>query len=1125
MNNGMRRDARPDIIDNQNHVMAEVLNLNIPDARDLDISSGFFDVGGYGVVRKALEGAVDKGMRLRLLLGRTAIAPSELAFEEQAEIHSATSQSNGDEVSVIKSADAMSMTTASYDDTAGLLRTLRRDDVHVRCGGGRFNHSKCYIFGNRAVIIGSSNFTKAGLETNAELNAGLYQAAPWRESKAWFDRMWNDAKDAKGDLIAVLESSKFGLPATPYEVYMKMLFEKYRGTLAAPKTTLHKAAPLAEFQKDAVDTAVHTLRRYGGVIIADVTGLGKTNMGIEIMRRYMYERAATPMVVAPAQVLDSMWNDKLDAADINVKKRYRVSMERLGRKEFGKEIKRFKAVDLVLVDESQNFRSKDANRHKNLLKLVSNTPKKVVLLTATPINNSLMDLYYQLRFITKDEPGYFWEDTKIHNLYKHMRDATNKDLDAGLRKIEDLLDRVMIRRTRTFIKNQYSNDTIEGKKLAFPDHEYAPIHYSIAKMFGNVFKSVEGGLERLNNVPYGLDRYDSEAQDNEKDKSRGLARLQTVVLLKRFESSIAAIRESVSAKIELYEYVLDALEAGKIPRVREFKRIMLEWRSYDREGDTVLDDMDADPGVDEDDRRRAFFMDRLKNVDLDEGARYDIGRMLADVRADLGILRSMRKDLFAVRKDMKIEAVEDRILLDRALESGSGKVLLFTEYAATARYVYEEFQKRFPDKTVCLLTGSTKKKDREDYIRRFAPASNPAIDEPEDGGAPAPRNPIDMLVSTEVLAEGQNLQDCNYVISYDLPWNPMRIVQRMGRVDRLGSPHGIVHSRACFPEEELERLISLVGKITSKIDTADKVVGLGEELLGIMPSPKNFNGSTARDLRALVGGGSDAQGAISRLEDQAIMVPRLSPRSEIALYVSNEGMKKMREVPLGRRSGKKAGEQKAVLAYVDENNPDWFRFVIYDYKSGKATVPWDDSEAIDLVRCAEGEETHLPMDAGDPEHRRSFAELVRIHSVAVRALSDSDDEVQRLAAEARADHRRKHDALVKKIHAQLLSAAANEAITYDNAQKTLDILKATRAWDDELDRIWADYKLTKDAASLCRMVKELGDDAGVSLVADGGKRERAEIRPRLVGALFVAGDRFGMAPGGGGLEKHMAGSA
>lgn len=1120
MSNASHRDARPDIIDNQNHVMADVLNLNIPGAQNLDISSGFFDVGGYGAVRKPLEEAVDRGMRLRLLLGRAAIVPTEPSFEEHAKIYATSS--DGDDVPVSDSADAMDLSTIAYDDTASLLRILRHDAVGVRRGDRRFNHSKCYIFDNRVVIIGSSNFTKAGLVKNVELNAGLYQAAPWRESKAWFEQMWKDAKDAKNDLIAILEGSKFGLPATPYEVYMKMLFEKYRGALEAPKSGPHMAAPLANFQKDAVATAMYTLRHYNGVIIADVTGLGKTDMGIEIMRRYVYEHGSTPMVIAPAQVLASMWNDKLDGADINIKQKYRLSMEKLGQKQFIQEIKMFNAVDLILVDESQNFRSKDSNRHKNLLKLISNNNKKVVLLTATPINNSLMDLYNQLRFITKDEPDYFWKDVKIYNLYKHMRDATNKDLDAGLKKIEDLLDRVMIRRTRSYVEQWYSGDTIGGKKLAFPSHQYEPIYYSIAETFGNVFKSVEVGLERLNNVPYGLDRYDLEAPDREKDKSRGLARLQTVVLLKRFESSIAAIRASVSVKIELYEYVRDALTAGKIPRVGEFKRIMREWRSYDREGDRISDD--ADVGVDGNNvSRREFFMGRLKKVNLDEPGRYDTHRMLLDVQADLDILRSIYKELEGVKKDMKIEAVENHIHRDRALESRSCKVLLFTEYADTARYVYTELQKRFPDKTVCLLTGSTSKRDRANYIRRFAPISNPSENDDRGIEVGSLGDSIDMLISTEVLAEGQNLQDCNYVISYDLPWNPMRIVQRMGRVDRLGSPHGIVYSRACFPEGDLERLISLVGRLTSKIDTADKVVGLGEELLGIMPSPKNFNGATARDLRALVEGGSAAKSAIDRLKDQSSMMPRLSPRNEIAQYVNNEGIKKLQDVPLGRRSGKKGNDQKAVLAYIDEDDHDWFRFVIYDYKNDKASVPRDDSEAIDIVRCTEDEDVHLPIDAGDSEHRKSFVELLRINSIALKALLDSNDEIQMLAEEARTEHRKKYDILLNKVHAALLSSVTSETISDDVAQKTLDILKAVRAWDDELDAIWNNYQSTNDVVSLCQSVSKLGNDAGITLATGSRKDGQRKIRPRLVGAMFTTSSQFDMSPIKKGLEQHMDG--
>ena len=158
--------------------------------------------------------------------------------------------------------------------------------------------------------------------------------------------------------------------------------------------------------------------------------------------------------------------------------------------------------------------------------------------------------------------------------------------------------------------------------------------------------------------------------------------------------------------------------------------------------------------------------------------------------------------------DKKLEAVRDMILKDRALDSESRKVLIFTEYTTTARYLLHEIKKSFPGKETELITGDTKPDVRSRYIERFAPDSNLADDQRLEG------KEIDILISTEVLAEGQNLQDCNYVINYDLPWNPMRIVQRIGRIDRLTSKYDTVRSRACYPDKELDGILKLMGKLT-----------------------------------------------------------------------------------------------------------------------------------------------------------------------------------------------------------------------------------------------------------------------------------------------------------------------
>ena len=287
--------------------------------------------------------------------------------------------------------DGKEIDGASMDDVMGLIGFLKQDNVHVRRGRARFNHAKCYILGNEGAVVGSSNFTRAGLSGNDELNAGVYNTATWAKIRGWYERMWDGAEDAKHDMLQVLEQSKFGVPAEPYDIYLKILFEKYKRILtemAKSDTTATKT--LAKFQRDAVSTILQIIDERGGAMLADSTGLGKTHIGLEVMRQKM-PKGKKVLLIAPAQVRDTVWKDKLEEAQISAKT---IGMEELGRKDF--DVFKFKKYDFVVIDESQNFRSSATGRRHNLMKIMSlGKRKQVLLMSATPINNSLMDLYYQ----------------------------------------------------------------------------------------------------------------------------------------------------------------------------------------------------------------------------------------------------------------------------------------------------------------------------------------------------------------------------------------------------------------------------------------------------------------------------------------------------------------------------------------------------------------------------------------------------------------------------------------------------------------------------------------------------------------------------------------------------------
>ena len=1126
-----------DIIDNATDgiTMQKVLCSEIPSVDRFDVSTGYFDVAGYGLLRNDLEEATRRDpFSLRLLLGKGSIRPPSVPFERHAEIHAGSHGPTLDEPPTVKAAlDATDLEKGSLDDTAGLIALLERTNVQVRLGPSRFNHSKCYILGDSSAFIGSSNLTAGGMLGNYELNAGLYQPRMVADTRQWFNRMWAEATDAKDDLLRVLRQSKFGVPPSPHDVYMKMLFEKYRNILRHDDRPRHGGARLAAFQLDAVDTAAHILGDHGGAIIADSTGLGKTNMGIEIIRRKMLDEGRRVMLVAPAQVLKSVWEEKLKEAGIMV--RQMVTMEAMGREGFAEDARKYKDINLVVVDESQNFRSKNAQRRQNLMKMLSvGVPKQVLLLTATPINNSLMDLYYQLSIITNEKDDHFWEATGIADLYKHMRDATNKDLDRGLDKIQQLLDTVMVRRTRSFIRAVYDNDKINGREITFPDHEYKPIKYDMAGLYGDIFKRLYGDIRSLTMAPYSPEWYNTGLTQEEREHHMARAHLQVVLLLKRFESSTEAVKISIRNKIRMYEHVERALRNGRMLRVREFNAALAKWRNREIDGE------DADGGGDGD-PEEAFVSMVGGMAEEKAGGEYDIKAMLADTTSDLETLRALGEAVDHVTVDKKFEAARDTIIADKALDKEGRKVLVFTEYAATAKHLHKKLAEEFASKNVQIIHGSTRPDSRQNIIRKFAPIANlPDGDSLAEG-----EKEVDILVSTEVLSEGQNLQDCNYVVNYDLPWNPMRIVQRTGRVDRLTSRHKTVRTRACYPDSELDDLLKLVGRLMEKIDVAGKVVGTDVEILGKMPNPKEFNGRMAMDVKALAGQGAGADSVIERLEAESDMLPQSTPFNEIVRHVKEIGFDAMGEVPMGRRSGRRGEGQKAVLAYLHEGEGGRTRrvhFVVYDYDTDKAEVAGNDADALRLASCARDAPTHLPMDGAD--HRESFEDLLWIDRKARQAIADRSMDGAKMVADMQ-QKRKKGDKDIQKLQKILIEAASDtsqQPSQGDVGAAGADMLRAEaaneafillgsdqfRLWPDDVRKLLAAYEGDGNARRLAKEILQFGKrfeprDGANDGSGGGGARAGAggddAANLVLIGAQFIM-DEYNPGLGRRGLDRH-----
>ena len=862
----------PYVIDNQSHLMADVLNgiLAEHSRKSLDIATAYFNVQGFTLLQEGLQCLGS----FRLLLGDEPQDGESVGLRPRAASRLAHE---------LNSSPFDEATLQAVED---LIAFLRRDMVSVRAYQQGFLHAKSYIFygdlpaggADRfqpvAAIVGSSNFTGAGLTTNKELNLshktvltddemvrigsppvdGAQEMKLRRELMSgvgaqaiaeldrWFRDHWEASRDFKDELIELLDASKFGQKEyTPYQVYMKALFEYFKDDLAAGAPTLGKSAvELAEFQEDAVKKARRVLARYDGVLIGDSVGLGKTWIGKKLLEDYAYHLRQKALVVCPAS-LRQMWTAELRDATIAA---VVLSQEELGQADFDPH--NAGDADVILIDESHNFRNRATQRYENLERIISanggrgrdGSRKKLIMLTATPINNNIFDLYNQITLITRGDRSYF-SGAGIGDLYRFFLNARRNvaDHETGV-ALFNLLEEVVIRRTRAFVRKTYPEAMINGEKIAWPERQLKTVHYDLESTYGGIYDKVVAAIEDLKLAPYQLETYKKagvERDEFEQGREEALAGIFRSRYLKRFESSVDAFRISVRRALEFTRTFESYLLEGKLLDSASFQRAMRYLSREDEEEETTpagrADELDAS----EDARELLASLPAL------DTAHYDLRGIHGALQHDVDSLSELWRLVSNITpgEDAKLQTIKG--LLSKDLKGQ--KVIVFTYYRDTARYLYRElagdggaaFRRSAGEPTIRRMDGGASPAERVRLVQAFAPQSN---NRPELAGSD---REIDILVSTDVLSEGQNLQDCGILVNYDLHWNPTRMVQRAGRIDRIGSKHPLLWVYNMFPEEGLERLLRLVESLNRKITDIDRSGFLDVSVLGETVHPRNFN--------------------------------------------------------------------------------------------------------------------------------------------------------------------------------------------------------------------------------------------------------------------------------------------
>lgn len=1013
-------DGVPYILDNRagSMTLQEALTRLLRRSTWADIATGYLSLSGFELLAPALEELSD----LRLLFGTSRIA-DELARDLRRERYRASTRAIVERLRLY----------------------LERESVQVRRygggGPGEFFHAKAYLL-DGAAIVGSSNFTASGLTGNTELNAVHREPPIVRDFCAWYERMWNapESADCKAELIDALRRSQFGdYPYTPHEIYIKTLYEYFKDDLDKERAVdpARSVVELAAFQNEAFQKAQRILRRYHGVMIADSVGLGKTYIGKKILELFAYYQRRRALIVCPAQLRD-LWQRQIDESRIPATI---VGMEELGRQDFP--VARYADVEFVLVDESHNFRNPQTQRYQNLSRIIaSGEPKRVTLLTATPINNSLWDLYHQIALWTRGNDGYFRE-AGIRSLRGYFKEAESAGGSGGA--LFNLLEEVVIRRTRHFIEEHYGEVTINDRPLRFPRR--APletIRYSLGETYSGLFEQITAAIEELELPAYTPESYLVAPTSGEKLlalTSGGILALLKTNLLKRFESSVTAFRRSIRRLRDFEARFWEQLQAGRVLHSGVYRRILR------------LEEDDDGTGLDE-------LLEQLEQVDP---AQYRLDDIRRHVTKDLKLLDAIiaRTDPIAPADDNKLVAFKQALA-----ERDGAKVVVFSYYKDTARYIHEQLvaDPRFAGRRIALVSSDVPPRERQRLIERFAPRANSV------SPAPGPDEEIDVLIATDVLSEGQNLQDAGQLINYDLHWNPTRMIQRNGRIDRLGSPHSTIQIANIFPDNELEALLRLVERIQAKLSAINETIGLDASVLGELVTPRTFN--TLRELAA----GDDSSLAywaqVSELAGNELM------RQQLLAYLRQYGAARVQDLPSGIHSSVRRGQRQGVFAYYRYRDRHFWRF----YDTRHRYVIDSRFEIHELIRSAP--EEPRAEDWLDPEEHERILELLADDILAnleeqrgATALGQSLDRAQRELAQA--------------IRGGLANAGASrpQAQALFNALRTP--LPATFAKD--MRAILARYKADGDYAALLAATQQLFDQYQLAAASESFTPESEPI--------------------------------
>ena len=833
----------------------------------IDIASGFFEVGAL----LALDGEWQKLDGIRILMGDEVSRRTKRAFE--AALSSATSVLDGSLESEKQKNHFLRGVSAIVEALqSGKIkcRVYRKDKFHAKA---YITHARMEVVGSSA-LVGSSNFTFPGLTENIELNVQI-TGTPVSVLQEWYDEHWDEAEDVTPEILKTFE--RHVRVYLPFEVYTRSLQQYFLGheeTASEWEKDSSRIFPvLARYQQDGYGGLLKRAEKYGGAFLCDGVGLGKTFIGLMLIERFAVHEKKNVALFVPKSAKKPVWERELRKRLPDVFKGYSrlkiFSHTDLMRKSEQEELDRVaEEADVIIIDEAHHFRNTGTkgdegegrkSRYWRLYDLAKD--KQMFLLTATPINNRLTDFQHMVELFTQHQADHFAGGTLgIHSLpgyirqlekkieaeiFGHRPDQEELELntpDVSLRLSADpLFDALVVQRSRSYVKESMKREG-DGDVM-FPEPRKPTVaEYSVRQTYGKLLDMVAEAFHKRDPLfvlgiynPYAYYKGDSEevATALERGRLKQVVALIRTSFLKRFESSAEAFKQSC------WRLLMKMLAWMEVHCETDHEKAQLNrWkRKHAKLLDHNLDKGLFDDEEAEDDLIPPELLETVNKLPRDEFKVDEIiDHTLADLEQVADFLYELEK--FKPSQDLKLKKLIQMLTKDPVLSKH--KVLIFSEFGDTARYVAEQLKEAGIEGVDQIDSGT--KGDRATIIQRFAPYYN------ESSSAEQGDKEIRVLVSTDVLSEGLNLQDATRLINYDLHWNPVRLMQRVGRVDRRMNPaieariiadhpdqkelRGTVAYWNFLPPEDLDELLKLYGKVAHKTLRISKTLGIeGKQLL------------------------------------------------------------------------------------------------------------------------------------------------------------------------------------------------------------------------------------------------------------------------------------------------------